>query len=697
MEGQIMAGLSNRRLKLFSSGVAKILNSRVGGVLAILGMVTAASLHAQDKTQPTAPTKAAPSTANPAPPSSPADRAPDKSGSTDAPKKEVPASTAPSPSGPGAGGPPRLDEKAFREQAVRDTLTAVVLGNSAARRFQFTIDPKTPLKDLLPTPPTTKNLATPAIAKGLSDVPEIQFQMPLDKKQPNEESLKQTAHTMAKINHLNDKNPDGFLKALRGDRVDLAGLPFAMGETCRTTGDRSKQFAIEVNLVRAALQATGNAVTFNISNVDGTIASMTQFLSLASQPLPPTVPLTADVAVPAPAQPGSTVQSPTPAPATLPQPPTLPGSAPVPQAPAPPAGSGGPPPSTGVPAPTPAIQPPVAGPSASTVVNLNQVAEGPAGSLISADKFWEKYQTICANADKELSKSDPCRKEIVTLARIAALMQVLAPESPDMRLGLVKYLSAISHTQATRALAKMSIFSAEDAVRQAAIDSLKVRRERDYTDILIGGLRYPWPDVARRSAEAMVKLDRTDLIPQLVDFLDESDPRTPVVREADNKKVFEARELVRINHHRNCLLCHAPANTGKVAAETLTAAVPTPQVPLPSPSQGYQSSIPDILVRLDVTYLRQDFSMLQPVADASPWPEMQRFDFLVRTRTLTEKEADEYREKLSNKEPGVLSPYHRAAVGALRELTGRDAAPNSDAWRQLLKLPMKPVRTVMAR
>jgi hypothetical protein len=36
-------------------------------------------------------------------------------------------------------------------------------------------------------------------------VPEIEFQMPLDKKRPSEEALKQTAHTMAKINHLNDQ------------------------------------------------------------------------------------------------------------------------------------------------------------------------------------------------------------------------------------------------------------------------------------------------------------------------------------------------------------------------------------------------------------------------------------------------------------------------------------------------------------
>ena len=69
----------------------------------------------------------------------------------------------------------------------------------------------------------------------------------------------------------------------------------------------------------------------------------------------------------------------------------------------------------------------------------------------------------------------------MTLARIAALMQVLAPEVASVRLGLVKYLSGVAHVEATRALARLALFSAEDEVRQAAIDALKVRRERDYS------------------------------------------------------------------------------------------------------------------------------------------------------------------------------------------------------------------------
>ena len=66
---------------------------------------------------------------------------------------------------------------------------------------------------------------------------------------------------------------------------------------------------------------------------------------------------------------------------------------------------------------------------------------------------------------------------------------------------------------------------------------------------------------------------------------------------------------------------------------------------------------------------------------------MQRFDFLVRTRTVTEAEAAEYREKLDKRELGRPSPYQAAALVALRELTGKDAEPTAAAWRRVLELP----------
>jgi hypothetical protein len=304
----------------------------------------------------------------------------------------------------------------------------------------------------------------------------------------------------------------------------------------------------------------------------------------------------------------------------------------------------------------------------------------------AAEVFWLQYQSFCLQEDQSLLRNDRDVQEHITLARIAALTQILAPESVHMRKGLVKYLAGISHVEATRALARLTLFSAEADVRTAALDALKVRREKAYTTVLLDGLRYPWPAVAKRASEALVKLERNDLLPQLVSFLEEPDPRDPVVKVVENKRVPVVRELVRINHHRNCLLCHAPGNTPNLPPVTVTAEVPRPTDPLMPPSNGYQNAIPDVVVRVDVTYLRQDFSVLLPVTDAQPWPEMQRFDFLVRNRTLTDKEATLYREAIQKRKAGYLSPNHRAALAALRELTGRDTEPTPQAWRELLKL-----------
>ena len=112
--------------------------------------------------------------------------------------------------------------------------------------------------------------------------------------------------------------------------------------------------------------------------------------------------------------------------------------------------------------------------------------------------------------------------------------------------------------------------------------------------------------------------------------------------------------------------------------------------PVPLPGQPFSSDIgyggfrsPDILVRVDVTYLRQDFSMRLPVANAHPWPELQRFDFVVRSRVLAKKDAAFFRTVLAKAGP---SPYHAAAHSALKALTGRDVEPNAAAWRTALAL-----------
>jgi hypothetical protein len=282
-------------------------------------------------------------------------------------------------------------------------------------------------------------------------------------------------------------------------------------------------------------------------------------------------------------------------------------------------------------------------------------------------------------------------------ARIAALMQVLGPESAHLRLEMVKVFADMNQREATRALANLAIFSEDGPVRTAAIEALKSRPEKDYREILLRGLNYPWPAVAVRTGDTIAKLKRNELLPQLVDMLDSPDPRAPQIKEVHGEKVPVVRELVKINHLRNCLLCHAPAdatgagdfkilNASKLPATvSLTAPVPLPnqQLPTPSPGGGYgQFSIPGTLVRIDVTYLRQDFSVKLPVADAKPWPDSQRFDFLVRTRQTTEQEAKAYRDLL--RPAKGLSPYQQVALTTLRNLTGQDAEPTAAAWRRVL-------------
>jgi len=57
------------------------------------------------------------------------------------------------------------------------------------------------------------------------------------------------------------------------------------------------------------------------------------------------------------------------------------------------------------------------------------------------------------------------------------------------------------------------------------------------------------------------------------------------------------------------------------------------------------------------------------VAGADALPKMQRFGFLVRNRVITDEEASAF---LAAK-AGVLSPYQRFRLAALREMSRADA------------------------
>jgi hypothetical protein len=269
-------------------------------------------------------------------------------------------------------------------------------------------------------------------------------------------------------------------------------------------------------------------------------------------------------------------------------------------------------------------------------------------------------------------------------AHAAVVAQIMAGEITETQGALIRSLAAIPRPEATRALARVALFAPDETVRARAVEALSVRRQRDYTEVLVAGLRYPWPAVAQNAAHATVKLERKDLIGQLRTVLNEPDPRGPRTEMVDGRKVAVAHELVRINHLRNCMLCHPPAEHGKTPEDVLVADMPLPSESLPDSSEGYGRPQSNLLVRIDVTYLRQDFSALEVVKEFSPWPRVQRFDFVVRKRVLSPAEADDLRARLQKREQAEQSPFQRAAADALRQLTGRDFEVKAEPRRRLL-------------
>jgi hypothetical protein len=130
------------------------------------------------------------------------------------------------------------------------------------------------------------------------------------------------------------------------------------------------------------------------------------------------------------------------------------------------------------------------------------------------------------------------------------------------------------------------------------------------------------------------------------------------------------RELVRVRHLRNCYLCHPAA---PVLEAPVGGLVPLDGHTVPNLYYG-QAPTDGRFVRADVTFVRQDFSVVQPTADSWPALDRQRFDFLVRTRPGTPAEV------ARQKEPPASYPQREAVLFALRELTGKDYGTSTRAW-----------------
>jgi hypothetical protein len=88
-----------------------------------------------------------------------------------------------------------------------------------------------------------------------------------------------------------------------------------------------------------------------------------------------------------------------------------------------------------------------------------------------------------------------------------------------------------------------------------------------------------------------------------------------------------------------------------------------------------------VVVRGDITFLRQDFSVQLPMAaPGAAKPVGVRFDYVVCRRLIPRKEAE---RRLELHEGRPTYPQRDAVLSALRGLTGRDAGYTTEAWRQL--------------
>ncbi|MCI0463570.1 MAG: hypothetical protein L0Z62_42075 [Gemmataceae bacterium] len=297
-------------------------------------------------------------------------------------------------------------------------------------------------------------------------------------------------------------------------------------------------------------------------------------------------------------------------------------------------------------------------------------------------RFWSAFHS--------LGKKPTASKQMA----VPALRQMLAAQHPQLRLSLVEQLQKAGAPTArgsrlmddpsvTVALARLAVFDLEPGVRALALETLKGRPADQYRPILLDGLRYPWAPVAERAAEGLARLNLRDTIPELVRLLDQPDPNTPFLKKEGTKEVPVVREMVRINHFRNCLLCHAPAAE---RTDLVRGVVPVPGEPIPSSSvEYYAERRAGAVVRADITYLRQDFSLMQPVSGSGDWPILQRYDFLVRTRLLTKVEQAEWETEKQAAAPRALSDHKRAILFALRELTGQFLGTRAADWQSVLR------------
>jgi hypothetical protein len=257
------------------------------------------------------------------------------------------------------------------------------------------------------------------------------------------------------------------------------------------------------------------------------------------------------------------------------------------------------------------------------------------------------------------------------------LLQMFQCEGEPQRELLTDLLGRAQAPAAGRALAQRALFEADPDLRRQASQALRSRPAEEVRRALLDGIRHPWPAAADHAADALAALGDRGAVPELLQLLDAPNPAAPF--RGDDGTLL-VREVVRVNHLHNCLLCHAPSWSRSDVARSV---VPSPDQPLSqspgSPSAyGSPSAADQMFVRVDVTYLRQDFSLMLDVANPGLWPKKQRYDFFVRTRPLR---AEDWAWATQAR----AHPQREAVLRALRQITGQDFGDRAEDWRDGLR------------
>ncbi len=205
-------------------------------------------------------------------------------------------------------------------------------------------------------------------------------------------------------------------------------------------------------------------------------------------------------------------------------------------------------------------------------------------------------------------------------ALIPAMMQVLTAGAHSDRLTLAGHLARIPGRESSAALARIAVFDPHPEVRLEAIGSLSGRPQGEYAEPLQAGLSYPLIAVAQNAAEALVALRGADAVPALNAAWRRTDPMAP------SGPARLVKEVVRIHHRSNCLMCH-PASTNP--ADRPRDVVPSALELGIGLGFGYgipaklPPRLPRTFVRADVTFLKQDYSVTL---------SGERYDLFVRER-----------------------------------------------------------------